>query len=64
MRRSEAWGYTFRFASAPPDALATFTRAAGGRLSGSGSGRVTVRGPHGCRFVATLPFSQRRCSPD
>jgi hypothetical protein len=61
-RRSSAWGLTFRFAS-PPSALAIFRRT-GGRLHGSGgAGRVTVRGPGGCRFVAKLPFSHPVCGP-
>ncbi|MEA2441254.1 MAG: diacylglycerol O-acyltransferase / trehalose O-mycolyltransferase [Thermoleophilaceae bacterium] len=60
MRRSSAWGYSFVFA-APPSELATFSRGSGGHLHGLGSGRVTVRGPHGCRLVATLPFKGRTC---
>ena len=60
MQRSSAWGYTFVFA-APPGALATFSRGSGGRLHGAGSGRVTVRGPRGCKLVATLPFKSRTC---
>jgi S-formylglutathione hydrolase FrmB len=59
MRFSRAWGYTFKFA-APPDALETFRRAAG-RLRATGSGRVAVRGPGGCRFVAKLPFDHPVC---
>ena len=59
MRRSAAWGFTFSFVAAP-DAVETFSFA-GGRLSASGSGRVVVRGPRGCRLVATLPFRPRAC---
>jgi S-formylglutathione hydrolase FrmB len=58
-RRSEAWGFRFTF-SAAPGAVETFKRASG-RLSGSGAGRVTMRGPGGCRLVATLPFNRRQC---
>jgi hypothetical protein len=61
MRRSAAWGFTFSFAAAPGE-LETFSFA-GGRLSGAGSGRVTVGGPGRCRLVATLPFDARRCKP-
>jgi S-formylglutathione hydrolase FrmB len=60
MKRSSAWGYSFVFA-APPGALATFSRCRGGHLHGAGSGRVTVRGPRGCKLVATLPFKGRTC---
>jgi len=59
MQRSSAWGYSLAFAS-PPGVLETFS-SSGGRLSASGSGRVTVRGPHGCRLVAKLPFKSRAC---
>jgi S-formylglutathione hydrolase FrmB len=59
MRRSSAWGYALAFASAP-STLEVFSYA-NGRLSASGSGRVTVRGPHGCRLVAKLPFKSRSC---
>jgi S-formylglutathione hydrolase FrmB len=59
MRRSTAWGYSLAFASAP-DGLEIFSFA-NGRLSASGSGRVTVRGPHRCRLVAKLPFKSRTC---
>jgi S-formylglutathione hydrolase FrmB len=58
---SAAWGYSFVFAD-PPSELETFKRA-GGRLRGAGSGRVTVRGPGGCRFVAKLPFDRPVCRP-
>jgi S-formylglutathione hydrolase FrmB len=59
-QRSSAWGLSFRFA-APPEALVVFRRS-GSRLRGSGgSGRVTVRGPGGCRFVAKLPFNRPVC---
>jgi S-formylglutathione hydrolase FrmB len=61
-RLSVAWGYRLRFAS-PPGAVAVFRRS-GGRLfgsGGSGGGRVTVRGPGGCRFTAKLPFSRPLC---
>jgi S-formylglutathione hydrolase FrmB len=60
-RHSQAWGYSFAFA-APPGVVETFERA-GGRLRGEGSGRVTVRGPGGCRFVAKLPFKRAVCRP-
>ena len=59
MRHSSAWGYSIAFSS-PPSAVETFSYA-GGRLSASGSGRVTVRGPGRCRLVAKLPFKSRRC---
>jgi hypothetical protein len=59
MQVSKAWGYNFKFAG-PPGEVETFSRASG-RLRGSGSGRVTVRGPGGCRFVAKLPFSHAAC---
>jgi S-formylglutathione hydrolase FrmB len=59
MQRSSAWGYSLVFAS-PPSTLEIFSFS-GGRLSASGAGRVTVRGPHGCRLVATLPFKSRTC---
>jgi S-formylglutathione hydrolase FrmB len=59
MQRSSAWGFSLSFASAP-DELEIFSFA-NGRLSASGSGRVTVRGPHGCRLVAKLPFKSRSC---
>jgi S-formylglutathione hydrolase FrmB len=59
MQRSSAWGYSLVFAS-PPSELATFSFS-GGRLSAAGSGRVTVRGPHGCRLIAKLPFRSRTC---
>ncbi|MEA2431198.1 MAG: diacylglycerol O-acyltransferase / trehalose O-mycolyltransferase [Thermoleophilaceae bacterium] len=62
MRRSSGWGFSFSFMSAP-GAVETFSRSASGRLSGAGSGRVTVRGPRGCRLVATLPFKSRTCKP-
>ncbi|MEA2436200.1 MAG: diacylglycerol O-acyltransferase / trehalose O-mycolyltransferase [Thermoleophilaceae bacterium] len=62
MRRSSAWGFSFSFTPAP-GAVETFSRSASGRLSGAGSGRVTVRGPRGCRLVATLPFKSRTCKP-
>jgi S-formylglutathione hydrolase FrmB len=58
-RRSSAWGFRFAFAAAP-DALATFKRS-GGRISATGSGRVVVRAPSGCRFEATLPFQRNVC---
>jgi S-formylglutathione hydrolase FrmB len=61
MRHPSAWGFTFSFASAPA-AVETFSLA-DGRLSASGSGRVTVRGPRGCRLVAELPFKSRTCKP-
>jgi hypothetical protein len=61
MRVSAAWGYSFVVAD-PPGELETFKRA-GGRLRGAGSGRVTVRGPGGCRFVAKLPFDRPVCRP-
>src|SRR4051794_24899056 len=59
MQRSSAWGYSLAFAS-PPSDLATFSLS-DGRLTASGSGRVTVRGPHGCRLLAKLPFKSRTC---
>jgi S-formylglutathione hydrolase FrmB len=59
MQRSRAWDLSLVFAQ-PPNALATFTRS-GNRLSASGSGRVTVSGPRGCRFSAVLPFQSRVC---
>jgi hypothetical protein len=59
MRHSSAWGYSIAFSS-PPSAVETFSYA-GGRLSASGSGRATVRGPGRCRLVAKLPFKSRRC---
>ncbi|MEA2412633.1 MAG: diacylglycerol O-acyltransferase / trehalose O-mycolyltransferase [Thermoleophilaceae bacterium] len=59
MRRGEAWGYSFVFA-APPGEVETFSRA-GGRLRAAGSGRVTVRGPGGCTFVAKVPFDRPIC---
>jgi S-formylglutathione hydrolase FrmB len=59
MRVSSAWGYSIAFSSAP-SVLETFTYGRG-RLSASGSGRVTVRGPGRCRLVATLPFKSRTC---
>jgi S-formylglutathione hydrolase FrmB len=59
MRRGSAWGYSFVFAK-PPGEVETFKRV-GARLRGLGSGRVTVRGPGGCRFVARLPFSRPVC---
>jgi S-formylglutathione hydrolase FrmB len=59
MRHAAAWGYRFSFAQAP-DAIETF-KAVGGRLRGSGSGRVTVHGPGGCKFVVKMPFDRRVC---
>jgi S-formylglutathione hydrolase FrmB len=59
-RRSEAWGFRFTFAAAP-SAVESFKRS-GGRLSGTGAGRVTVRGPRSCRpFTAPLPFDRPLC---
>ncbi|MEX2193982.1 MAG: alpha/beta hydrolase family protein [Thermoleophilaceae bacterium] len=55
----EMWGLGFEF-SAAPGAVARFARA-GDRLSGSGSGTVTVDGGSGCSFTAALPF-ERPCS--
>jgi hypothetical protein len=60
-RVSEAWGFKLTF-SAPPATVETFKRS-GGRLSGTGSGRVTVRAPSGCAFKATLPFDRALCRP-
>jgi len=59
-RRSEAWGFTFKFVGAPPAVLETFRRS-GGRISATGSGRVLVRAPSGCRFEAKLPFRRNVC---
>src|SRR3954466_1153294 len=61
MQRSSAWGFSFSFSSAP-GSVETFSFA-GGRLSASGSGRVTVHGPRGCRVVLKLPFKSRTCKP-
>jgi S-formylglutathione hydrolase FrmB len=58
-RMSEAWGFKLTL-SAPPAAVETFKRS-GGRLSATGSGRVTVRAPSGCTFKATLPFNRAVC---
>lgn len=51
------WDLRYEFA-APPDTLITFTRA-GGRLSASGTGSVTLRTTTGCQLRETLPFSAR-----
>jgi S-formylglutathione hydrolase FrmB len=59
MQRSSAWGFSLSFASAPGE-LEIFSFA-NGRLSASGSGRVTVHGPHACTLVAKLPFKSRTC---
>src|SRR4051812_25991275 len=58
-RRSEAWGFRFKF-DAPPGTLETFKRF-GGRISATGSGRVSVRAPGGCRFRSKLPFHRNVC---
>jgi S-formylglutathione hydrolase FrmB len=60
-QRSKAWGFTFKFVAAP-EAVETLERS-GGRLSGDGDGRVTVRAPSGCRFTATMPFDRKLCRP-
>ena len=60
-RHSEAWGFTFDFRAAP--AAVETLRRSGGRLIGSGAGRVRVRAPSGCRFSATLPFNRPLCRP-
>ena len=60
MRRSSAWGYRFTFTQ-PPASLGTFKRG-GGFLRGTGSGKVTVRGPGGCRFTRKLPFAHALCT--
>ncbi|HXH24184.1 MAG TPA: alpha/beta hydrolase-fold protein [Vicinamibacterales bacterium] len=51
------WNLRYRMHE-PVTALNTFRRE-GGVLSGSGAGGVTIRGRHGCRFRATLPFRRR-----
>ncbi|MGI9021522.1 MAG: alpha/beta hydrolase-fold protein [Solirubrobacterales bacterium] len=60
-RLGRMWGFRFRFAEAPEEVNA-FSLVAD-RLSGNGSGRVKIRAPGGCRFVATLPF-ERALPPD
>lgn len=53
----EMWDLEFRFDGHPTE-VAEFTRD-GSRLSGSGTGTVTITGARGCRFTATLPFARR-----
>lgn len=52
----EAWGFRYRFATAP-NGIVTFKRA-GNRISATGAGSVSVRAPNGRRFRATLPFDR------
>jgi hypothetical protein len=61
-RHSEAWGFTFDFRAGPPAAVETLRRS-GGRLIGTGSGRLRVRAPSGCRFTVKLPFDRALCRP-
>jgi hypothetical protein len=53
-RRGEAWGLRFEFA-APPEEVVTLGRD-GRRVTGAGSGSVTLRSAAGCTVTATLPF--------
>jgi S-formylglutathione hydrolase FrmB len=55
-RFGRMWGFRFAFTAAPGQ-VNTFSRA-DNRLRGRGSGRVEIRTPAGCRFVATLPFER------
>jgi hypothetical protein len=50
------WGLRFRFVDAPME-VATFTRT-GRTLRATGSGRVVITRPGGCRFAAELPFER------
>ncbi len=49
------WNIGFRFTK-PPTALETFTRN-GPKLSGEGTGKVTLQLPGGCRVTPRLPFT-------
>ena len=51
----EAWGLQYRFA-APPSEVVELRRA-GDVLSVTGTGRLDVRGPEGCRLTLALPFA-------
>jgi S-formylglutathione hydrolase FrmB len=57
----QMWGFRFRFGTAP-EQVNTFSLDRN-RLRARGSGRVKIRTPDGCRFVATLPF-KRTMSPE
>ena len=52
----EMWGFGFAFAAAP-EQVSTFSLD-GNLLRGQGAGRVEIRTPNGCLFVATLPFER------
>lgn len=52
----DMWGLRFRFQS-PPEEVETFTLK-DGRLTGAGTGTVSIRTPAGCELTASLPFER------
>ncbi len=52
----DAWGFRYSFKQ-PPTELITFKRD-GNRISGTGSGTVTIKAPNGSSLTTPLPFDR------